>query len=73
MTTVILDDGIEYIVMDTIELNGNVYTLFSEINNDMNYCFRKTTYKDGVKYYSGLNDKEEFKNVLFAFAKKIDS
>lgn len=73
MTTIILDDGVEYIIMDTVELDGNLYTLFSELNNDMNFCFRKTTYKNGEKYYSGLEDKEEFKKVLLEFAKKIDS
>ena len=73
MTTIVLDDGIEYMIIDTVELDGNVYTLFSELNNDMNFCFRKITYKNGEKYYSGLEDREEFKRVLLEFANKIDS
>lgn len=73
MTTIILDDGLEYIIMDTVEFNGELYTLFSELNNDMHFCFRKTTYKNGEKFYSGLKDKEEFKQVLLEFSKKIDS
>lgn len=73
MTTTILDDGIEYIVMDDVEINGTVYTLFSQLDNDMNFCFRKITYKNGEKYYSGLRNEEEFKMVLFEFAKKMDS
>ena len=73
MTTTILDDGIEYIIMDSIELNGNVYTLFSDLNNDMNFCFRKVIYKNGEKYYSGLADRDEFNKVILEFAKKIGS
>lgn len=72
MDTIILDDGVEYLVMDTINVDGTVYTLFSELENDDNYCFRKTTVKDGTQYYSGLDDREEFNKVLLAFNDKFN-
>ena len=72
MSTIVLDDGIEYVIMDTVEVDGTVYTLFSQLDNDMNYCFRKTIAKNGESYYSGLDDREEFNKVLLAFANKIN-
>lgn len=72
MYTVILDDGLEYLVAETVEIDGTLYTLFSQLENDMNYCFRKTIIKDGEKYYSGLDNKDEFNKVLFAFNNKLN-
>ena len=72
MYTVILDDGLEYLVAETLEIDGILYTLFSQLENDMNYCFRKTTIKDGEKYYTGLDDRDEFNKVLYAFNNKLN-
>ena len=42
MKTIILDDGIEYIIYDTELINNIEYTLFVNINDDTDICFRKT-------------------------------
>lgn len=71
MYTAVLDDDIEYLIVETLELDGTLYTLFSELENDMNFCFRKTILKDGKEYYSCLEDRNEFNKVMLAFSKKL--
>lgn len=71
MEVIVLDDGIEYFIIDTIEIEGVFYTMFSNVNDETDFCFRKTIQKDGKSYYSGLENKNEFDKVLMCFGKKL--
>lgn len=66
--SIVFENGIEYLIMDTKEIDGTLYTLFVNINDDTDICFKKNIIKDGKEYYSYLENEEEFKKVLFAFA-----
>lgn len=66
--SIVFGDGKEYLIMDTKEINGTFYTLFVNINDDTDICFKKHIIKNGKEYYSWLEDEEEFKKVLLAFA-----
>lgn len=66
--SIVFENGIEYLIMDTKEVDGNLYTLFVNINDDSDICFKKNIIKNGKEYYSWLEDEEEFKKVLFAFS-----
>ena len=70
--TIVLDDNIEYIILDTIEFDGNVYTLFSNVSDENAFCFRKTITKDNKKYYCRLADKNEYQKVALKFFEKIN-
>lgn len=70
MKSIILDDGIEYIIYDTVTIEGIEYTLFVNINDETDICFRKTTTENGENYYVGLDDEKEFEKALLTFTKK---
>lgn len=72
MDTIILDDGIEYAIVKDLEINGITYTLFANINDQEDICFRKTvTENDGEKYYIGLDDEKELDLVMMKFSKEL--
>lgn len=66
--TIVLDNGIEYVIIAKKVIDGTEYTLFSNIDHDEDICFRKTTVKDGKKYFSYLDDDNEFNKVVTSFA-----
>jgi len=70
VNTIILND-IEYMVMDTTFIDGNTYTLLTNVNDERDFCFRKTVVKDGKSYYVGLDNREEFEKVLVKFTEKM--
>ena len=70
MQTIILDDGIEYVIYDTEIINDIEYTLFVNINDDTDICFRKVKIINEEKYFVGLDDEKEFEKVLLKFTKK---
>lgn len=70
MESIILDDGIEYLIKDTETIDDTLYTLFVNINDDTDICFRKTIVEDNKKYFIGLDDEKEFEKVLLTFTKK---
>lgn len=71
LETIILDDGIEYAIIKELEINNTKYTLFANVNNSEEICYRKTIIKDNIEYYAGINDSNEFNLVANTFAKKI--
>ena len=70
MESIILDNGIEYLIIDTEVIDGTSYTLFSNIGNNSDICLRKTEVIDGNECYVGLDDDNEIDKVLLHFTKK---
>lgn len=70
MKSIILDDGIEYIIYDTEIMDNIEYTLFVNINDETDICFRKTIIENNEKFYIGLDNEKEFEKVLLIFTKK---
>ena len=73
MKSIVLDDGIEYIIVKSLEIDGILYTLFSNINNEKDICFRKTINEDGKEYYAGLDNQNELDKVILKFFKELNS
>lgn len=71
MDSIVLDDGINYAIVEEATIKGVKYTLFSEINNPENICFRKTKIEDGEEFYVGLDDEKEFELALMTFTKNV--
>ncbi len=69
--TIILDDGIKYMIVEEMVINKTLYTLFANIDNENDICFRKTVKKDGKEYYVGLDDEKELERVIMHFTKNI--
>ena len=70
MESIILDDGIEYYIIDTEVIDNIEYTMFSNIDDDSDICFRKTIIENDESIYIGLDDKNEFDKVFLTFTKK---
>ncbi len=68
---IILDDGIEYYVVKEMKINDVTYTLFSNVNDNTDICFRKTAIIDNEECYVGLDNDAEFELVMMHFAKDI--
>lgn len=71
MKSIVLDDGIEYLIYDSENINDVKYTLFVNIDDDSDICFRKTVIKNNEEFYIGLDDDNEFEKVLLRFTKKF--
>lgn len=71
METIILDDGIEYIIIKEMNIKGITYTLFANVNDGTDICYRKTEEENGELFYVGLDDEKEFKLVNDSFAKEL--
>lgn len=71
MKSIVLDDGIEYLIYDTEMIDDKIYTLFVNIADDSDICFRKTITKNNEEFFVGLDDDTEFEKVLLHFTKKI--
>lgn len=65
----LFDDGNEYITIGEKKINNVLYTLFANINNPEDICFRKTLKDGDEEYYVELDNTEEVLNVLKEFTK----
>lgn len=70
--TIVLENGKEYVILDTDTIEGKEYTLFSQVDDDKDICFRKTVIQDGEEYYTKLDTSEELKMVAEHFGKKLN-
>lgn len=68
-TNVIDIDGVEYAEVMRLEMDGNTYLYFSDLDNPEDFCIRKLEVEDGVEYVCGLDSEEEFDNALNQFTK----
>lgn len=72
MDTIVLENNINYAIVKELVLDGTLYTLFTNIEDNTDICFRKTTYDDeGNMYYTKLKDEKEFNKVSTYFAKAM--
>lgn len=70
--SIVLEDGIEYLIFKEKNIDNIKYTLFVNINDKTDICFRKTIIKDNEEYYIGLDDEKEFEKVLLSFNKELN-
>ena len=68
--SIVLDDGIEYYIYDTEIVDNIEYTLFVNINDNTDICFRKTITENNENFYIGLDNQQEFEKVVLTFTKK---
>ena len=71
MNTIVLEDNIEYAIIKELDINNNTYTLFANVNNPEDICYRKTIEKDNKTFYVKLDSENELELVNNCFAKEI--
>ena len=72
MKTIVLDDSKEYIIAGELVIDDIKYTLFVNIDDPKNVCYRKSVIEDNEEYYIGLDDYNEFEKVATKFAKEAN-
>jgi len=68
--TLVLEDGIEYFVIDEIEYKGDTYYYFANMNDEKDVCVRKKLIENNEEYITMLDSVEELQEVLAIFAEK---
>ena len=63
---VILDDGITYVIVDTIDN----YVYLANINDEKDFCIRKIVNENNEELLQGLENEKEFNNALLKFTNK---
>ena len=71
MDTIVLDNGIEYTIVKNEMINDTLYTMFANVNDNTDICFRKTITEGGEDYYIRLDDDNEYDLVVAYFAKNL--
>ena len=51
LESIILDDGIEYLIYDTEKIDNVEYTLFVNVKDATDICFRKTITENDEDFY----------------------
>lgn len=70
VNTVIIND-IEYMIIETIQMDNNSYAMLVNINDENDFFIRKIIIKDGKEYFSALSGREEFEKLLVKFTEKL--
>lgn len=65
---VTLGNGVEYTEVARLSHNNNVYIFLCDLESDDNFCIKKLVTKDGEDYITGLDNKDEFYNILNLFS-----
>lgn len=67
---VVLENGIEYDVVEKIESNQQAYVYLANSKEMEDICIRKEIEENGKTYLVGLNDQEEVNLALKLFIQK---
>ena len=72
--TMVDEDGekVEFELVETIELNENVYALLAPVGDEEDAYVYKIEEVDGKKEYIAVEDEEEFEKVLEEYESTFD-
>lgn len=70
ITTVVLENGLEYLIIDEILDNNNNYVYLTNVNDEEDFCIRKYIIENDNEIYVGLDNDDEFDQALQLYAKK---
>lgn len=70
VNTVVLENGNEYVEVDSLVYANEKYLLFSNVKNVKDFCIRKLEITNNKEFLVRLDAEEEFEIVLDLFMKK---
>ena len=70
VNVITLENGCEYLIIDTIELNNKKYLFLSNEKDENDMCVRKVIIKEEKEFLVKLDNNEELENVLEEFSLK---
>lgn len=68
--TIVLEDGLEYFLLDELEIDNNKYYFLANMQNHKDICVRKQEIDNGEEYLVTLDSENEVAKVLAHFAHK---
>lgn len=71
MDCIILSDN-EYAIIEKVRYNNNDYLYLANLNKEDDFTIKKIKIKNNETYYCGLDNMEEFNNVIMELSKKIN-
>lgn len=66
-------NGTEYTEIEKLEKSGNTYVVLSNLDNPTDFCIKKLIEKDGENYITGLENEEEFNEILKLLDMKLQN
>ena len=69
MECIILEDNIEYEIVEKIKYQEKEYIFLSNTEDPKDFCIRKVIVENEQKFLVGLDDDKEFDLALMLFAK----
>lgn len=72
ITTVTLEDNIDYIVISKVNIDNNTYLFLANENDPKDLCIRKEITENNIEYLVGLENEDEFNKVMLEYNKKTD-
>ena len=69
MRSIKMLNDVEYAIVQEKTINDILYTLFANVNDPSDLCFRKTVKENDEEFYVNLDDEDEVKRVLVEFIK----
>lgn len=63
-------DGIDYAILKEFEIKGTAYVHLVNVNDPLDFMFRKVLIEDGEEYLVGLDSDQEF-DLVFAYDQKF--
>ncbi len=70
VNTIVLENGIEYFLLDEINIDNNTYYYLVNTNDNKDICIRKKEIENGEEYVATLDSDEEVAKALAYFAHK---
>lgn len=70
VNVITLENGNDYIIIDTIEYNNSKYLFLSNKEDENDMCVRKVILKEEKEYLIKLESENELEEVLNVFATK---
>ncbi|MBQ4030327.1 MAG: hypothetical protein II625_01120 [Bacilli bacterium] len=67
---VTLEDGLEYAILDEIEIDGIKYLYLSNEDDGQKFKVRKSSMAGNIEMLVGLDSDEEFDKAMLYFTKK---
>lgn len=70
INVITLEDGKDYLIIDTVEIGDNKYFVLSSNDDEDNVVIRKIIFNNGEEYIDKLDSDDEYEDVMKCFYDK---
>lgn len=70
--TIVLEDNVEYMIIDKETIDNTTYLYLSNINDKDDFCIRKIETVNGEEVIATLDSDDEFDKCILKFTEKFN-